>query len=94
MSRTENEQKLHEYAGQTNAEYRQMMQKEGLMKHPFEYQRPTPEQVEQIEKVRASLKQTHDLILETVPPSRERSLAITKLEECSMWANKGIVFSE
>jgi len=25
-----------------------------------------------------------------VPPGREKALAITKLEEASMWANKGI----
>lgn len=62
-------------------------------KHPFEYQRPTPEQVQQIESVRTVLKQAHDAVLASVPPSRERSLAITKLEEASMWANKGIVFS-
>jgi len=29
-----------------------------------------------------------------VPPSRERSLAITKLEEAIMWANKGIACNE
>lgn len=62
-------------------------------KHPFEYQRPTPEQVEQIEIVREALKAAHDTILRTIPASRERSLAITKLEEASMWANKGIVFN-
>lgn len=62
-------------------------------KHPFEYQRPTPEQVQQIETVREALKQVHDTIVGTLPPSRERSLAITKLEETSMWANKAIVFS-
>jgi len=62
-------------------------------KHPFEYQRPTPEHVEQIEVVRGVLKQAHDTILATLPPSRERSLALTKLEEASMWASKGIVFN-
>lgn len=62
-------------------------------KHPFEYQKPTPEHVQQIEAVRAALKNAHDAVLSTVPPSRERSLAITKLEEASMWANKGIVFN-
>lgn len=61
-------------------------------KHPFEYQKPTPEHVQQIETVRAALKAAYDTVLETLPPSRERSLAITKLEEASMWANKGIVF--
>lgn len=62
-------------------------------KHPFEYQAPTPEHVQQITAVREVLKTAHDTILAIMPPSRERSLAITKLEEASMWANKGIVFN-
>ncbi|MFC3859418.1 hypothetical protein ACFOPQ_01335 [Deinococcus antarcticus] len=61
-------------------------------KHPFDYQAPTPEHIEQITKVREVLKTAHDTIVATLPASRERSLAITKLEEVSMWANKGIVF--
>lgn len=61
-------------------------------KHPFEYQAPTPEHVAKIQTIREAMKALNDLILETLPSSRERSLAITKLEESSMWANKGIVF--
>lgn len=62
-------------------------------KNPFEYQVPTPTMVEQIQAVREECKRLHDVILEHVPSSRERSLAITKLEEVSMWANKAIVFA-
>ncbi|WP_412027904.1 hypothetical protein [Deinococcus yunweiensis] len=62
-------------------------------KHPFDYQRPTSKHVQQLETVRAALKEAHDVLLATLPPSRERSLAVTKLEEVSMWANKGIVFN-
>jgi len=61
-------------------------------KHPFEYQRPNASQVERIEQVRQGCKQLFDTIMTQVAPSRERSLAITKLEEVSMWANKAIVF--
>lgn len=60
--------------------------------NPFEYQRPTPEHVETITEVRNACKQLHDLLLSKLPSCRERALAITKLEEVSMWANKGIVF--
>lgn len=63
-------------------------------KHPFDYQAPTPQMTDRIQVVRAVLKEVHDAILAHVPSSRERSLAITKLEECSMWANKAIVFEE
>jgi hypothetical protein len=59
---------------------------------PFDYHAPTPEQTEAIIKVRKAMKALNDLLLEAVPSSRERSLAITKLEESSMWANKAIVF--
>lgn len=61
-------------------------------KNPFEYQAPTPEHVQQITTVREACKATHEVLL-SLPPCRERSLAITKLEEVSMWANKGIVFN-
>jgi hypothetical protein len=32
-------------------------------------------------------------LLDTLPSSRFRSLAMTKLEECSMWAKKATVFT-
>ena len=60
--------------------------------HPFEYQRPNPVMVDQIEAVRQSCKATYNVLM-GLPACRERSLAITKLEEVSMWANKGIVFN-
>lgn len=61
--------------------------------HPFEYVAPTPASVERISIVRRACKELHDTLL-TLPPCRERSLAVTKLEEVSMWANKGIVFNQ
>lgn len=59
----------------------------------FEYQRPSADAVARIEKVRAKCKELAELIHEVCPPCRETSLAITKLEEASMWANKGLVFN-
>lgn len=59
----------------------------------FEYQAPTPEMVESIKIVRLRCKMVYDELMRFVPPSRERSIAITKLEEVSMWANKAIVFN-
>lgn len=64
------------------------------MKDIFEYQKPTDEQVEKISRVRQVCQTLHGELLENVPEGRERSLAITKLEEVSMWANKGVVFEE
>ena len=62
-------------------------------KHPFEYQPPTPEMVGQITEVRECCKVLYEALCK-LPNSRERSLAITKLEEVSMWANKSIVFAQ
>lgn len=61
-------------------------------RHPFEYQQPTPVHVEHLQTVRQQFKDTYELLLVTVPPCAERTLAIRKLEEASMWANKAIVF--
>ena len=64
------------------------------MKHPFDYHRPSAEQVEMISILRDSCKTINELILLLVPPGRERVVAITKLEECSMWVNKGIIMAD
>ena len=61
-------------------------------KNPFEYQKPTEEQIQKITEVREACKALYDLLL-TLPECRERSLAITNLEQVSMWTNKGIVFN-
>lgn len=61
-------------------------------KNPFEYQKPTEEQTAKITEVREKCKELHTLLL-TLPGSRETSLAITNLEQVSMWANKSIVFN-
>ena len=63
------------------------------MKHPFDYHRPTAAQVEQISTVRDGCKALHATLLD-LPSSRERSLAITKLEEVSMWANKSVIMAD
>lgn len=63
-----------------------------MNKNPFEYQKPSDEHVVKITEVREKCKELYDVLL-SLPESRERSLAITKLEEVSMWANKCIVFN-
>ena len=65
-----------------------------MPKHPFDYHRPSAEQVERITAIREACKAMHDAIMAHCPSSRERSLAITNLEQVSMWANKAIVMEE
>lgn len=61
--------------------------------NPFEYQKPDENGIIKIEIVRSKCKELYDIINQ-LSPSRERALAITKLEEVSMWANKCIVFNK
>lgn len=56
----------------------------------FTYHAPKDGQPEKYQAIRDKAKELAYLIQELVPPSREQSLAMTKLEECSMWANAGI----
>ncbi len=62
-------------------------------KNLFEYQAPTDKQLEILKSLRALCKDLYDTMLEDLPESRYRSLAITKLEEVSMWQNKAVVFT-
>ena len=59
--------------------------------HPFEYQRPDPKQIAVIASLRQRCAELYSDLM-ALPESRERSLAITKLEEVSMWANKCVAF--
>lgn len=63
-----------------------------MTKHPFEYQKPDEIQVRSLEEVRQVLNVAYQVIVGLVPNCAERTLAIRKLEEASMWANKAIVF--
>ena len=56
----------------------------------FTYHAPKEGQPEKYQAIREKAKELAYLIQELVPSSREQSLAMTKLEECSMWANAGI----
>jgi len=62
------------------------------IKNPFEYQKPTEEKTAKINEIREACRELHKILL-TLPASRETALAITKLEEVSMWANKSVVFN-
>jgi hypothetical protein len=65
------------------------MNKEDL-ENRFTYHRPITGQPEKYEKIRNTALEFALLLDELCPDSRELSLAITKLEECSMWANASI----
>ncbi|POP31671.1 hypothetical protein C3B58_15355 [Lactonifactor longoviformis] len=56
----------------------------------FMYHAPKAYQQEKYEAIRAKAKELAYLIDEECPPSREKSLAMTKLEESVMWANAAV----
>ena len=60
------------------------------IENAFTYHAPKDGQPEKYQAIREKAKELAYLIKELVPDSREQSLAITKLEECSMWANAGV----
>ncbi len=59
----------------------------------FEHVKPNEESVDMMDKLRVAFRELDDL-LSILRPCRERALAITKLEEAAMWANKGVVFTQ
>ena len=65
-----------------------------LLDHIFTYHAPKPGQPEKYQAIREKCKELAGLIDDLVPDSREKSLSMTKLEECSMWANAGIARNE
>jgi len=60
----------------------------------FTYHAPIIDQPARYEVLRNMAKGLALQILHTCPPSRERSLALTKLEEAVMWANAAIARNE
>ena len=56
----------------------------------FKYHPPKEGQPEKYEDLRSKAKELAYLIDELCPKSREKSLAMTKLEEGIMWANASI----
>lgn len=60
----------------------------------FTYHAPKPGQPEKYVVIRDTAKALAMLINDNCPDSREKSLAVTKLEECVMWANASIARNE
>ena len=60
---------------------------------PFRHVKMTEESNSKSVDVIDKFVELHELIM-TLNPSRERSLAVTKLEEASRWATKSIAFNQ
>lgn len=64
------------------------------LKRNFTYHPPTGTQQARYESIRNSAATFAHLLLVSCPESRERSLALTKLEESVHWANASISRNE
>ncbi len=60
----------------------------------FTYHRPSGDQPERYERIRTKAKELAYLMDELCPDSREKSLAMTQLEDATMWANASIARNE
>lgn len=56
----------------------------------FKYHKPTEGQPEKYQRIRSLAKEFAELVQDECPESREKSLAMTKLEESVMWANAAV----
>ena len=64
------------------------------MKKDFTYHPPKGDQPERYLAIRESAGGLALILMGRCPPSRERSLALTALEEAVMWANASIARNE
>lgn len=62
--------------------------------HVFRYQKPKADQPPRYEAIAQHCVKLAEVILASCPPSRERSLALTHLQETRMWANASIALNE
>ena len=60
----------------------------------FVYHPPKGDQVERYAELRTMTHSLADFFVKNAPPSRELSLALTKLEEAVMWCNAAIARNE
>lgn len=57
----------------------------------FEYRALTEQDKYNLGNLQGGFIEMERIIMANVPEGRERALAITKLQECRMWANAGVV---
>ena len=56
----------------------------------FSYHKPDTERAAKHDSLRGALQAAADIVVESTPPGREQSLAVTKLEEAMFWANAAL----
>lgn len=69
-------------------------QNEDRINKNFTYYSPNSEQITKYSQIRSNAKELAHLLDSVCPESREKSIAMTKLEEAVMWANASIARNE
>ena len=64
------------------------------IKNRFTYHSPSDDQISRYDEIRRFAKIFAELIDKDCPDSREKSLALMKLDEVVMWANASIARNE
>lgn len=77
-------------------EYKITEQDEAMLENNFIYHAPIAElkHVERYQNLRDAFRLFATQILKTCPPSRERSVALTNLEQAMFWSNASIARNE
>ena len=65
-----------------------------LIERNFTYHKPKNDQPERYQKIRDKAKEFAHLLNDLCPESREKSLAMTNLEDSCFWANASIARNE
>lgn len=58
--------------------------------NPWQFHAPSDAQKARMQELRDAFQSLASLIEKNAPTCRERSLALTKLEEAATWANKAV----
>jgi len=74
--------------------YQMTDQDKERLDNSFTYHPPKPDQIPRYEALRNQARDLAIAITELCPNSRERSVALTNLEQSVMWANKAIACNE
>jgi len=64
------------------------------IQNTFTYHAPHGNQTERYENIRCHARALAEVIANDAPDSRERSVALTNLQQCVMWANAAIAINE
>jgi hypothetical protein len=73
---------------------REGFRRDPMIEKRFTYAPPKPGQPERYVQIRVKARELAELIDDACPTSREKSLAMTELQSCVMWANASIAINE